>query len=196
MTPRPDQTQPQPAVTPKREKPRRRRWWMLLIPLVIVVVPAVIIIALNTGDLKLPEIDEKAETIVNVRDMPALGRLNVEGIRRLKRMIAGGKPAMNPLTIVKVYWKLHRPASMRYEPETGHLMPVFDADAWAILTVPIKDSVYEYHAYHYVQEGNLAYLQGPEDGQVLIMPFTAADLHDQLAAFRKPFVPSEKPAAP
>ena len=187
MTARPDLT-PRPAQT-QVEEPRRRRLWLLLIPLVIVM-------GLNTGDPKLPEIDENAKAIVSVPDMPALGRLSEDGVRRLRRMIASGEASKNPWTIVKVYWKHHRPASVRYEPQTGQLMPVFDADAWAILMVPIQDSPGEYHAYHYVQEGNLAYLQGPEGEQVLIMPFTAEDLHAQLAGLKKPLDLGTGPAAP
>jgi len=172
---------------PDPEEPRKRRWWLLLIPLVILAAPPVVVILLNTGDPKLPEVDERSKAVVHVREMSALGSLKVEGVRRLKRLIARGRPARNPWTIVRTYWRHRRSDSVIYVPETGQLMPTFDAEAWAILMVPIEGTQDEYHAYHYLQDGDLAYLDGPDGVQVLVMPYSPADLHAELIPFKVPF---------
>jgi hypothetical protein len=184
MSAKPDRTRG-PA-KPAPEGSRKRRLWLLLIPVAIVVIPPLVVMACNLGAPELPEIDADAKAIVHVQDMTMLGSLKVEGIRRLTKLIASGKPSKNPWTVVKVYWKHRRSASV-YVQQTGQLMPIFDAEAWAILLVPIEGATDEYHAYHYLQDGYLAYLDGPEGVKVLEMPFTPDEFHAQLVGFKKPF---------
>jgi hypothetical protein len=185
MNARPTQTSQ--AAKPDVEEPRKRRWWLLLIPVVILAAPPVVVILLNTGSPKLPAVDKRSTAVVHVQDMPVLGRLKVEGIRRLRERIASGRPARNPWTIVRMYWKHRRSASV-YVRQTGQLMPRFDSEAWAILMVPIEGTRDEYHAYHYLQDGELAYLDGPDGVQVLVMPFSPAELHADLIPFKVPFL--------
>lgn len=188
-------TQTPQAPKPSSQEPRKRRLWLLLIPVAVVGIPVLIVIVLNTGDPKLPAIDEQAKAVVHVRDLSVLGSLKVEGIQRLRDLIARGKPARNPWTIVRIYWRHRRSDSVMYVRETGHLMPTFNAEAWAILMVPIPGTKDQYHAYHYIQDANLAYLDGPDGVQVLIMPFSPEGLHTELVGYEVPFFIDPEPPA-
>ncbi len=114
------------------------------------------------------------------------------------RRVGKGKPCLNPLTIYQVRRDRRQIDPLAIDPVTRQPMPDLHSDAWAVIMVPAPDSVDMFDAYHYRQDGHVAFLDGPDGDQVLVMPFGPEEFYVQLVTHRAPppLVPSEPEPSP
>ena len=157
---------------PAKPKPARTSSRKLLVILAIVVVllaiPPVVIVLTNMTDIRIPEAREGCITIVRVSGKSRVETLSAEGINHLRAMIQQCEPVKNPLTIVRTYFRHHD-------------MTKLDSEVWVEVMFPVEGDKNKLDVYRILQDGNVAYISGPEGTQTLHTPFTATELHAQLS---------------
>ena len=179
---------PGPARKPVKATPaeKRRPWWLVVV-LAVLATPPVVVILMNLSGVTMPKVTEGMRVLVNVPAKGSrggtVGFVNPEGAQKLLDLIAEARPSMNPWTIYTVS-REHRRLDRVATDSEGLPIPKFHAEAWAVIMVPVAGFEDEYYAYHYRQDGDIAYVDGPDGDQVLVMSITPQEFHAEMVKYK------------